>query len=320
MNLFEKEKSEIERRLKAEGVPEEQCEIISDAMASADLYDVPSHGIRILDAHIQRIRRDGYNLNPSFPVIRETAAFAVIDGENAFGFVSASRCMKYAVERCKDSGIFHVFSRNNNTFGAAFYYPLIAAKNGMIGIISCNSPAQMAPFGGKEKMLGTNPFAAAIPVPGGDPVIIDMATSIVAKSKFKQYKEAGTPLPDGWALSEDGVPTNDPDEGIRGLICPMAGYKGYSLSLLIDVLSGVLSGAAYLNKVGRFYSDNGDCMNVGFCCAAIDPYAVFGEKYDETINDFVSMLKNSKACPGQIISVPGDRNISHMKAVTENIK
>jgi len=170
----------------------------------------------------------------------------------------------------------------------------------------------MAPVGGKEKMLGTNPFAAVIPVPGADPIIIDMATSVVAKSKFKQYKEEGKKLPDGWAIDIEGNPTNDPDEGIQGMILPMAGFKGYGIAILIDIISGVLSGAAYLNKVGRFYSENKLGMNVGFYLNIINPEIVIGDIYQEIIKDFVKRLRESKKAGKDRIILPGDDRLENM--------
>jgi LDH2 family malate/lactate/ureidoglycolate dehydrogenase len=304
---FEHVKNETAARLVESGVPADQAETVADVMTTADLYGVTSHGVAILDAHIKRVERGGYNLQPAFPILRQTAAFAVVDGDNSFGFVSASHCMDLAVERAKESGIYQVFSRNNNTFGPAFYYPLQAAKAGMIGLIFSNSPAQMPPSGGKEKILGTNPFAAVIPVPGQEPIIIDMASSVVAKSKFNDFKRQGKPLPEGWALDKNGVPTTDPEEAIAGLVLPMGGHKGYCIAMLIDVLAGVLSGAAYLNKIGRFYSPDGNGMDVGFCCIAIDPYAVLGEDYDERIRDFVKTIRDCEPVEGNTISLPGDR-------------
>lgn len=304
---FKKEKQEILDRLKKYGIPDVQAEIISDVMATADMYGVTTHGSSVLDSHIERVKLGSYNLSPTFKIIRQTDTFATIDGDNAFGFVSANYCMQFAIERAKKNGIYQVLSKNNNTFGPAFYYPLKAAERGMIGVLFSNSPAQMAPTGGKEKLLGTNPFAAVIPVPGQDPIIIDMATSVVAKSKFKEYKLSGKKLPDGWALDKDGKPTNDPDEGIQGLVLPMGGYKGYGIALLIDILSGVLSGSAYLNKVGRFYSKDINGMNVGFCCIAIDPYVVLGEDYDYRINDFVKTIRSSSSIDNNAVFLPGDR-------------
>lgn len=306
-------KAQIIDRLLQNHVPESQAEIFADVMITADAYGVTSHGTAILDAHIDRLNRGGYNLAPKFNVIRETPSFAVIDGDNAIGPVSAAYCMQYATDRAKKNGVFTVFSRNNNTFGPAFYYSLKAAENGCIAFICSNSPAQMAPVGGKEKMLGTNPFSMVIPVPDSDPIIVDMATSVVAKSKFKEYKAANKPLPDGWALDKNGNPTNDPDEGIQGLVQPMAGFKGYSISMLIDIMSGVLSGAAYLNKVGRFYSEDTNSMDVGFYITAFSPEIICGEEFGVRIKEFVSMLRNSAAIEGKAVCLPGDDRITVRK-------
>lgn len=307
------EKKHIKCELINASVPEQQAETIADCFATADEYGVTSHGINVLQAHIDKVKRGGYNLNPDFKIIRETPAFAVIDADNSFGPVSADYCMSYAIRKAKQVGMFQVFSRNNNTVGPAFYYPLKAAELGCIGILFSNSPAQMAPFGGKEKLFGTNPFSAVIPVPDSDPIIIDMATSIVAKSKFKQFKEAGKPLPDGWALDENGKPTNDPDEGMKGLVLPMAGFKGYGIAMLIDLVSGLLSGAAFLNNVGRFYSNDNKGMNVGMCCIAINPNIVMGEEYSYIIKEYVNTVRNSKRSGDGPICMPGDDRIAFYK-------
>ena len=301
----EQEKQRIIHALTKEGVPQKDAETVADCLVCADSYGVTSHGTITLDAHIQRIKRGGYNLTPNIRTLRETAAFAVIDGDNAIGMVSATHCVSYAMQKCKDSGVFTVFSRNNNTLGPAFYYPLLSAKAGYIGIVCTNSPAQMSPIGGKDKLLGTNPFSIVVPN-GDEPIILDMATSVVAKSKFKEYKAQGKELPSGWALDEQGRPTTDPDAGMRGSVLPMSGMKGYGLALMIDVLSGVLSGAAWLNKVGRFYSDDGNGMNVGYCFTVIDPRQVLGEEYETVIAEFVSTIRQSAAVDGETVLLPGD--------------
>lgn len=294
-----------------EGMPTEDAETVIDCFMTADEYGVSSHGMAIFNSHLERIRRGGYNLTPNFKIVRDSPAFAVIDGDNAMGPVAANYCMEYAVRRSKDVGIFTVFSRNNNTFGPAFYYPLKAAEQGLIGFICSNSPAQMAPVGGVEKMLGTNPFSVVIPVPGNDPIIIDMATSVVAKSKFKEYKELGRPLPIGWALDKNGNPTTDPDEAMQGLVLPMGGFKGYAISMLIDILAGALSGAAFLNHVGRFYSKDNNSMNIGYYMVAIDPYIVFGDDYSVVIARYIDEIRNSRTIEGMEIVLPGDDRLKY---------
>ncbi len=297
--------------LTAEGMPIDDATVVVDCFETADAYGVKSHGMAIFQSHLDRIKRGGYNLTPDFKIVRETASFAVIDGDNAMGPISANYCMEYALKRCREVGVYTVFSRNNNTFGPAFYYPLKAAAQGMIGLICSNSPAQMAPIGGVDKMIGTNPFSAVIPVPGKDPIIIDMATSIVAKSKFKEYKAVGKQLPEGWALDKNGIPTTDPDEAIQGLILPMAGFKGYAISMLIDILSGVLSGAAFLNHVGRFYSEDNKSMDVGYYMVAIDPKAVFGNDWEKLISRYEDELRSSKTIDGKQILLPGDDRLNY---------
>ena len=303
-------KDDIVKKLVSAGVPHHHAEVVADCMYEADIHGVTSHGARILPSHLQKIKSGGYNLSPNFRTLRESPAFAVVDGDNALGFVCAMHCMGLAIEKAKEVGIYHVFSCHNNTVGPAFYYPLKAAEQGLIGILYSNSPAQMPPIGGKEKMLGTNPFAAVIPVPGHPPIIIDMATSVVAKSKFKEYKEAGKPLPEGWALDAEGNPTTDPDAAMQGLVLPMAGFKGYGIAMLIDIISGLLSGAAFLNKVGRFYSPDNSPMNVGICCACINPHLVLGDIYDSLIAQYVTEIRNSPACEGKVVVLPGDDRIA----------
>ncbi len=310
---FDLEFTKTKNALLENGVSDTHAEILADCLVTADEYGVTSHGTAVLGAHIERIKRGGYNLNPDLKVIKETAAFALVDGDNAIGPVSAMFCLDYAVKKCRESGVFTVFARNNNTFGPAFYYSLKAAEQGCIAFVCSNSPAQMAPVGGVEKMLGTNPLAAVIPVPDGDPIIIDMATSAVAKSKFKEYKNEGKPLPEGWALDKDGNPTTDPDEAMGGLVLPMAGFKGYALSMLIDVIAGALPGAATLDRVGRFYSDNAECMNVGFYMTVIDPTVVLGDDYNREIKEYVARLRNSRSAEGNAIVLPGDDRINYRK-------
>lgn len=311
--LFYEKKQKIISKLVDCGVQLNQAKIVADVMVTADVYGVTTHGANVLPSYIEKIRHGGINLQPVITVVKEGVSFAVVDADNSFGFVSADWCMDLAVEKAKNCGIFHVFSFNNNTVGPAFYYPLKAAKQGMIGILFSNSPAQMAPVGGKQKMLGTNPFAAVIPIPGQDPIIIDMATSAVAKSKFREYKLAGKELPDGWALNKDGNPTNNPDEGIQGLVVPMAGFKGYGLAMLIDICAGVLSGAAFLDDVGRFYTEDNTAMNIGFCCAAFNPQLILGDNYEPTIQNYVKKLRQSEKIGENEIVLPGDDRIRCMK-------
>lgn len=311
----------VEELLISVGVSPEQATIISDILVDADMYGVTTHGTAILPSHIKRIVCGGYNLTPNISTVNSSPSFSVIDADNAIGFVSAKYCMDLAIQNCRKTGIHTVFSRNSNTYGAAYYYPLMAAKKGLIGISCSNSPTAMAPMGGKSKLFGTNPLSVAIPFDkdNNSPIIIDMATSKVAKSKFLQAKKEGKQLPEGWAMDVDGNPTTDPDLAIQGLVCPMEGYKGYGLALIIDFLAGFLSGAAWQDKVNRFYSEDKASMNVGQLFICIDPKAVFGDDYFQMAKLYVENIrKSSRINENKPIAIPGDRKHSAYKINLEN--
>lgn len=308
------------------GVPFEDASIISDSLVTADQYGVHSHGLEVLPAHIQKITKGDYNLKPHIRIEKETPNSALVNGDNSIGPLSALFCANLVIEKCSDRAIFIVNSFNNNTFGAAFFYSLIMAKKGLIGITLSNSPAQMPIHGGKDKLLGTNPFSIVIPN-GKTPLIIDMATSVVAKSKFEQYRKLGFQLENGWALDADGHPTTDPVKGIDGLVLPMAGFKGYGLSLAIDIIAGLLSKASYLNEVGRFYSKDNKPMDVGYAMIGINPSLIFGEGFEQEVEEYTKKLRASSLAPGyDKVSLPGDdrlecfhRSTGEGISISENI-
>lgn len=292
---------------------------VARCMVMADLYGIQTHGTVVLPTHIKKVKNGGYNLQPNYTILNESPSFAVIDADNSIGFASASHCMRFAIEKSRATGLFAVFSRNANAYGAASCYAMMAAECNLIGFTCCNSPAAMAPIGGKEKKLGTNPLSMVIPTGNGRPIIIDMATSKVAKSRFLQAKREGKPLGEGWALDIDGNPTIDPDKGIQGLVCPMEGFKGYGLALMIDLIAGLLSGAAWQDNVRKFYNENGDPMNVGHFFMAIDPIKILGEQYWDLIHSYVDSIRNSaSANEGRQVSLPGDDKHQAFESNTKN--
>lgn len=300
------------------GLKEEHAEMLAEYMTQVEMYGVKSHGLKTLKAHLKKIRSNGYNLTPVFNVKKETAAFALIDGDNSIGMINGINCVDYAVNQAKKTGVFTVFSFNNNTYGAAFYYALRAAESGCICFTMSNSPAQMAAIGGCEKILGTNPFAIAVPAKKYHPIVVDMATSVVAKSKINEYAEKGIPIPDGWALDSDGMPTTDAQTALKGIMMPMSGFKGYGISMMIDIISGVISGASFLGNVGRFYSADNKCMDVGFTFVVINPEIVYGEEFYDEIDMYIESIRNGKCVDGNQILLPGDDRICNYRQNLDN--
>jgi len=302
-------KAKVREQLVANQVPAEQAQVVADCFVEADACGVSTHGVAVLPTHINKIQKGGYNLSPSLEVLREAAGFAVIDADNGIGAVTGVHCMNYAMEKAKSAGVFTVLSRNSNTYGPAFYYPLLAAQQGLIGITFSNSPAAMPAWGGKETLFGTNPFAIAVPCQEGTPVIFDMATSKVAKSKINEARKNNQTIPLGWALDAEGQPTTDPLEAIKGLVLPMAEHKGSGLAMTIDILSGVLAGAAFLNHVGKFYSEDNKCMNAGQTFIAIDPLQVHGEDFYEVMDAYTQAIRASRSLTDETVRVPGDNKM-----------
>lgn len=303
------------------GLSEEDSVIASKCLITAEMAGITTHGIEMVPAHIQKCDY-GYNTKAKLKITKTTEAFTLCDADNAVGMVSAWKCIQLAVEKAEQSGMHAVFCHNANTFSAAYCYAKYAVEHGKIAIVMCNSPAQMAPLGGCEKMLGTNPLAIGVPADRGKPFILDMATSAVAKSKINQALHNGQEkIPFGWATDQYGKPTDNPKEAVAGLILPMAGAKGYGLAMAIDILSGILTKAAYLDGVGRFYSPDNRCMNVGHTFIVLDPKQIYGSDFYADMDAYLDRVRTSKGVDGQQVLVPGDLNVNRCeKCILEGIE
>lgn len=292
--------------LKEHGLAIDDAALLVDSMLEADMAGTATHGIRMLPAYLEKID-NGFFSKEKIEVIKTTAAFTVVDAHNSIGALSAARCADIAIRNAKQSGLHVVFSKNGNTFGAASYFTNRIAKEDLIGIAFSNSPAAMPVANGAEPLLGTNPLAFSCPTKSYGPIMMDMATSVVAKSRLGLYKQEGKLIPEGWALDKQGHPTNDPEEGIKGLILPMAGFKGYEIAMMIDIISGVLSGAGFLNRVNKFYSVDNKPMNVGQTFIAIEPNMIFGDDFLNEMDQYIEIIRNSKTVEDKKVIVPGDR-------------
>ena len=299
------------------GVCAEQARIISDCMVMADACGVHSHGLNVLPAYIKKIENKSFNVSGNPLIIKETSAYTLLDSNNLIGMYSAWFCMDVAIKKCQENGIHYVSSRNCNTFGPAFYYTRYAAERGMIGICFSNSPSAMPAWGGKKKILGTNPFSVAIPSKTKGIIILDMASSIVAKSKINELRKEGKEIPQGWALDAKGNPTTNASEAIDGMLLPMAEHKGYAISMMIDVLAGLLSGAGFLNNINRFYTDKKVGMNVGHTFIAINPNVIYDGDFYDAVDKYIEEIHSS----GDNVLFPGERkNNNYTRSQTTGVE
>jgi LDH2 family malate/lactate/ureidoglycolate dehydrogenase len=319
-------KNYVIRFFTALDVPEIDAQIAADVLVSADLRGINSHGVIRLHSYYGDRIRSG-QINPASPmcVINENPVNTLLDGGNGLGQVVAYRAMSLCLKKADKSGLAIVSVRNSNHFGIAGYYAMMALPEDMIGISLTNSQPLVAPTYAKKPVIGTNPIAVAIPAGKERPYVLDMATSIVPFGKVKVYKKSGKLMPKGWAINERGELTRDPSEVIEGgSLLPLggpaqlSGYKGYGLSLLVDLLSGVLSGAAFGETVGKVTAAN--TANVGHFFAAIklEDFRPI-DQFKADMDAYIQALKQTPKLPGQDrVYIPGEKEYEHAENAMKN--
>jgi len=290
------------------GMRPEDAALTADNLVFASLRGVDSHGVMRLKIYVDRMTAKGTDPQARPVVVSESAVHVLLDGGGGVGQVATAEVMRRVIAKARDSGIAVGGVRNSNHFGAAAFFALMAIEHAMIGVTLTNGTPVMSPTGGREARLGNNPFAVAVPAERHPPLVLDMATGAVAKGKIYVAQQEGKKIPLTWALDENGVPTDDPAAAARGLIQPMAGYKGYGISLLLDVFSGVLLGGNFGMLVGKMYGDVGIPTRTAHTCAAIrvdvfGPEADFRHRVDELIDQMHSC---PRATGVDRIYVPGE--------------
>jgi LDH2 family malate/lactate/ureidoglycolate dehydrogenase len=297
--------------LRACGVPEADAAIAAGAMIEADVTGADAHGIFRLTNYVAQLRRGQVNPTPNVRVIERGPAVALIDGDNGIGHLVMTRAANLAVELARVSGIGWVGTRHSNHAGAAGIYAAIPLAHDMIGIYGAVSGANfMAPWGGAEPLLGTNPIAIAVPSAGAAPVVLDIATSVASNGLIRTLEMAGKPLPEGWVIDrKDGSAITDTKKISDGVYMPIGGYKGFGLSLMIGVLGGILNGAAFGREHSPFFArDEGRKSNTGQFVIALDvgrfvPLDMFKAEVDR----HMQTLRGSARLPGvEEIRIPGD--------------
>jgi LDH2 family malate/lactate/ureidoglycolate dehydrogenase len=239
--------------LVAVGVPEADARLVADSLVTADLWGHQSHGVMRLSWYVNRIRAGVMRTVTTPETVSDTGPLAVVDGHDGVGQVLAAHAAREAARRAHTHGVGVVAVRNSNHFGTAAYFTRMAARDGCVAILTTNASPAMAPWGGRRKTVGTNPWSIAAPAGRHDVMVMDVANTAVARGKVYLARQRGEAIPAGWAIDADGAPTTDPVAAIAGVILPMAGHKGYAIALLMDVLSGVLTGSAFGTAVSGPY-------------------------------------------------------------------
>ena len=323
---YEAHRAQIEAILRAWGMPAANAARTADVMGWADLNGVDSHGLSMLTVYDER-RRDGrLDMRAEPRILTETPVSALIDGGGGLGHVPARFAMETAIEKARQSGIAVCAVRNSAHFGATGYYTNMAAEAGLIGMAATSAAGvQVAPTFGAEAKLGTDPWSFAAPGRSGEPFLLDMATTTVAAGKIRNKANEGVRLPPGWVVTKEGLPSTDPTENQKGgFLTPLGGtpegsnYKGYGLSVMVNILAAALSGATLITDPMHMKRPQG--MDIGHFFLALDP-ALFraAEDFRADVAGFCDALRATKPVdPAQPVMVAGDpqRLMAAERAVT----
>ncbi len=247
----------------AHGLPEADAAMATRALVKASLRGVDSHGVARVPMYGERLRRGVANPLPDIRIERTAPAVALVDGDDGLGLVVGPRAMDAAIAIARENGIGLAGVRRSGHYGMAALYILQAVEAGCAALAFTNASPALAVWGGRAPFLGTSPFAAGAPAGAAPPFVLDMACSTVARGKLKFAAQRGEPVAEGLALDRHGRPTTDGAEAFGGVMLPMGGVKGSGLSMLMEVLSGVLTGAAFGGEVRNPFTGLDGPQNTG---------------------------------------------------------
>ncbi|MCY3663653.1 MAG: Ldh family oxidoreductase [bacterium] len=302
----------VDRAARFAGMPDEDVSRFVDGLVEADLRGHWSHGVVRVPPYVRALASGVVNPAPRVEAVRRFGATALLDGDNGHGVVIGQVATDWAVDLAGKHGVGIVAVRNSNHTGMLATHVLRATDRDMIGYFTSNAPAIMAPHGGREPRLGNAPFAYAIPRLAGDPIVLDMASSQVARGKVRMHADRGEPIPEGWAIDERGVPTTDAAAAMRGSVVPMAGYKGYGVALVTEILASVLPGACLSVEMPRAFLEAGSSMldswGSGHLAMAINVEAFAElEEFKTEVDRLVIHMKETPPAEGvDSVLVPGE--------------
>ena len=290
------------------GTPEDEAATVARMSIAANLAGHDSHGIIMVPSYIERVKVGHIVPGAPWTIVRETPTTTVIDGHWGFGYVVTERAMRLTIDKARAQNVAAATVFRQGHIGRLATYPLMAAAEGMIAMITADSgrsPKQVAPFGGAKARLGTNPISFAVPSDLDGPLFLDMATSGAAAGKVLLAVARGKPIPQGWIIDADGKPTTDPRKLRQGgALLPLGGdegYKGYGLAAMVEIFSGLLTGLGFgIDPQGRH---NDGCFIAVFNVAAFRDLATFKRE----VAEFGAYLKDTPPAEGfERVYYPGE--------------
>ena len=303
----------IARIFEAGGVPGDEAARVADALVSADARGMTSHGTMRVPMYMKKVRAKGFRAGTKGRVLQETAATMLLDGEDGLGQVITWRAMEEAIRKARSVGVGVVGVTRSNHFGEGAYYALEAIRHDMIGILTTNGSANTPPHGGRSMVAGNLPLTAGVPAGKELPILLDMAMCASSKGKIAYAAKKGEAIPAGWAVEASGQPTVDPRKVLEGgWILPIGGYKGWGMIVILDILSGVLTGGPMGPEVTDLFTGPAETPQglghfvLALNIAAFMPVGHFKQRMDQRIRS----IKDSERLPGvEEILMPGEREL-----------
>jgi LDH2 family malate/lactate/ureidoglycolate dehydrogenase len=294
------------------GVPEVVAADVARILVLGDLFGIHTHGVQRVPEYLSRVRAAGIDPTAEIVVRRLAPGVTSTEGGNGLGPAVGMRTLRSTMECARETGVGVGFARGSNHFGAVMPYSFLAAEEGFASIICSNATTTMAPWGGREARVGNSPFAIGAPCPGGEPIILDVALSVVARAKIRAAANKGEQIPDSWATDGAGLPTTDPHAALEGFLQPIGGHKGYGLAVMVDMLAGVLSGASFLTNVSSWSTHPGAAQGLGHFFVLIDTRRLGDSEWlAARVTEFAEILRSTPpADPAQPVRVPGEAELA----------
>lgn len=296
------------------GMTQQDAQDVVRVLVLADLFGLSTHGLSRVESYGERLMVNGIRARPTIKVESPAPALRMIDGDNGVGPLVGMHALRAAMDAAGQFGIGMAFARGSNHFGPISPYSLIAAQEGFASIIGSNATTTIAPWGGSDARLGNSPLGFGVPNPGGQPFLLDMAMSVVARAKIRNALKRGETIPDTWATDDKGRATTDPKAALDGFLQPIGGHKGYGLALMVDLFAGLLSNAAYLTHVKSWVDAPDEPQNLGHFFILINTKMLGSPQWlTERMMDFASILHDSPpAVEGNAVIVPGEIELNKM--------
>ena len=303
---------------KKQGLSPKNSLICSDAIINAELVGAHSHGLSRVKMYCERIKKRVINPKPKIKIKKISQSISHIDANNSIGFVSADIGIKTAIKSAQKTGFGLVAIKNSGHYGLSSFYAAQAVKKNLMVWCFTNAPPAIAPHGAKKTLFGTNPICFGTPSGNKVPFILDTSVSMINRGKIRVAAKQGKKIPLGVALDKNGNPTNDAKKALKGVQLPIAGFRGSGLAWMVDIMSGVLTGANHAGKVKDPFDDFSGPQNVGHLFMVLKPSLFVGKNYISRIKENIKIIKRLPKIKGvKEIMYPGQGIRSRYK---KNIK